>query len=253
MDFKILHYNVLANSLSDGFPYVDPSHLSWKSRKKKIIKSVCDQKADVVCLVEVDEEHKNMFNTVYPKYFSFYSKKRSIDNKDGCLVLVNLNKFEVLDYSSFRLKDSRSQIAVLLKLKNIKTNYTFYLVSTHLKAKPGFEQIRLEQCSVIMDKIGDNDCIFLGDFNDVPNSLCYNFITKKHKFIDVYDNDKRIYTTCKKRDKLVCRVIDYIFYRSNKMKPQNEIQAPLLSSLPAVGLPSKEHPSDHVLLGVTFN
>ena len=70
--------------------------------------------------------------------------------------------------------------------------------------------------------------------------------------MDIYSNGDRKYTTYKKREKVVCRVIDYIFYRSKILKQLTTIDAPALDTLPEIGLPSKEYPSDHVLIGTVF-
>lgn len=250
--FKLIHWNALANSLSDGFPHVDKSLVTWEHRKQLIIDNVMKQKADIVCLVEIDEEHQDIFDDLMPDYTRYYLKKMSDDNQEGCLILVNQKRFTILYQFALQLKEGRSQVAIVMKLRDINTGYVFSLVSTHLKAKPGFEEIRLDQCKAIIDIIKDDECIFCGDFNDVPDSLFYNYLTKECGFKDVYQDTERMYTTCKKREELVCRVIDYIFIRSKKLNAAKTIEAPDLNTLPEIGLPSEGYPSDHVLIGTNL-
>jgi mRNA deadenylase 3'-5' endonuclease subunit Ccr4 len=250
--FKIIHWNALADSLSDGFPHVDKSLVTWQHRKPLIINNVMKEMADIICLVEIDEKHQDIFDELMPDYTRYYVKKNSDDNQEGCMVLINTKRFNVLNQSSIQMLDKRSQIAIIMKLQDVSNGYIFNLVSTHLKAKPGFEETRLEQCKSIMDVIQDEDCVFCGDFNDVPDSLFYNYLTKECGFKDVYQNTDREYTTCKKRAELVCRVIDYIFIRSKQLDSTKTIDAPNLKELPEIGLPSEKYPSDHVLIGANL-
>jgi mRNA deadenylase 3'-5' endonuclease subunit Ccr4 len=251
-NFKIIHWNTLADSLSDGFPYINKTYLTWEHRKDLIIKRIKQENADIICLVEIDEKDRSILDELCMNYWYNYVKKNSVDNDEGCLVLVN-KRFDILTKYSIILKKGRSQIAIIMKLRDTYNGYTFKLVSTHLKAKPGWEETRLKQCKAIMDMIGQEDCILTGDYNDIPGSLFYQYLTKECGLIDTYKNEERVYTTFKKRETVVCRVIDYIFYRSKTIEPILTIAAPDLKSLPDIGLPTEIHPSDHVLIGAIFD
>lgn len=251
MNFKVIHWNTLADSLSDGFPHVQKEYLTWEHRRARILDRIKQENADIICLVEIDEKDRFLLDGLYPRYSHQYMKKDSSENDEGCLVLVS-ERFTIVKKYALILKKGRSQIAIIMELLDTATDYRFNLISTHLKAKPGWEDTRLQQCKAIMDVLKDNDCILTGDFNDVPGSLCYNYLTRECGFTDAYASSDRLYTTFKKRETVVCRVIDYIFYRSKTIKPINTINAPELHTLAEIGLPDKVHPSDHVLLGVVF-
>ncbi len=251
--FKIIHWNALADSLSDGFPFVSKTYLEWGYRKDLIIEKVMKENADIICLVEIDQKHQTIFDGILPNYRQIYVKKDSDDNQEGCMILINTARFEILDITPCKLLEGRSQIAIIMKLIDRYGEHVFNLVSTHLKAKPGFENIRLSQCQTIIQHLDNSiDTIFVGDFNDIPGSLCYDYLTRDCKFMDTYINRGQEYTTFKKREKVVCRVIDYIFYKSDRLKVDSIVDAPRLEDIPEIGLPSEKHPSDHVLLGVTF-
>jgi len=252
---KIIHWNVLANSLSEHFPNVPSEFLTWNYRKELIIQKVVELQADIICLVEIDEIHQNIFTNILTKYAQYYYKKVSADNYDGCLTLVNCEKYQILTEKCIQLMEDRSQIAVICKLQDLHTGYIFTVISTHLKAKPGFETVRLDQCKKIIQHIDyTDDCILVGDFNDIPGSLCYNYLVNECKFVDSYADlyTKDAFTTFKKRDKVVCRIIDYIFYRSHTLQPVLRLEYLDKKDLPEIGLPSHTHPSDHVIIGTVF-
>lgn len=263
MSFKIIHWNILADSLSDGFPYVDSKYLQWNYRLPLILNQLLAAKADILNLVEVDSDHASIFKTAFSGYYGFYAKKTSpdvrpkeltpSDNKEGVLMLINLKRFQILSAESFSLNGAkngeiRSQVAVLIKLKDLETKKSMSIVGTHLKAKPGFEETRLQQMKIILKFIKKEKAIILGDLNDVPESLVCKFLLKKG-FVDAYQDQKRDFTTSKKREKLVTRVIDYIFYRFYKLKVEEVVATP---AVPVIGYPSKDQPSDHILIGATF-
>jgi len=249
--FKVVHWNVLADSLSDGFPYVNPKYLKWQYRLNLILKQLQKTNADIINLVEVDFDCVHYFKSAFPDYFYSYAKKNSSDNKEGVLMLINLKKFKVLETNTLNLLKDRSQVAEIIKIKDRKTENVFNLVGTHLKAKPGFEKSRLKQVETILNFIGNENAIFMADLNDVVGSECYKCLVN-HDFRDVYKDKDLKYTTSKKRAKLVTRVIDYIMYRNEQLKVIAVEKVPQLVTLPLIGLPSKDIPSDHVMIGATF-
>jgi len=105
--------------------------------------------------------------------------------------------------------------------------------------------------------------IIAGDFNEIPtNPVCQYFAEGHFKEIlnipkhplqlensyNHYDNTKVApYTTFKKRDKEVCRTIDYIWYTSDKLHVTHLLEIPLIEELKN-RLPCSEYPSDHLAL-----
>ena len=54
-DFKLLTFNVLADSLCRPawFPYASPEALAWPARSRRIQQLVREHDADVICLQEI--------------------------------------------------------------------------------------------------------------------------------------------------------------------------------------------------------
>eukprot|EP01125_Pyxidicula_operculata_P007606 TRINITY_DN2584_c0_g1_i2.p2 TRINITY_DN2584_c0_g1~~TRINITY_DN2584_c0_g1_i2.p2 ORF type:complete len:113 (-),score=33.15 TRINITY_DN2584_c0_g1_i2:81-419(-) len=91
--------------------------------------------------------------------------------------------------------------------------------------------------------------IVCGDFNDTPDSLVCTEFSKKLK--SAYSNDDKHWTTWKKRDAVVKRTIDYIFYDDKKLEPTHLLSIPKDSDVPN-NLPAPYYPSDHISIGAVF-
>ena len=52
--FRVMQFNTLADELSDAFPFVDSSYLTWDYRKNAILEEIKRNSADIVALEEVD-------------------------------------------------------------------------------------------------------------------------------------------------------------------------------------------------------
>jgi len=133
-------------------------------------------------------------------------------------------------------------------------NLGVFVAATHLKAKPEFEEQRKQQVQLLIQEFpafinGKKWPTFiLGDFNDIPQSAPIKFM--QEHYTSAYDNtDKGYWTTWKKREDEVKRIIDYIFYD------------PKLSTLEAVlpppdsptHLPDTFYPSDHLAICAKFS
>ena len=80
-----------------------------------------------------------------------------------------------------------SQIYVIGTFKVKENGRKLKIVTTHLKAKAGFEQIREMQARQLSREMRNLDNVIItGDFNDVPDSGAIQAM-KKFKFVDVTD------------------------------------------------------------------
>ena len=91
------------------------------------------------------------------------------------------------------------------------------MVCTHLKAKKGWEQLRkceADQCAALFADSSELTLV-CGDFNDVPDSLCYQSMTPAYKslFALALDGSEPEFTTYKYRESvgMTKRTIDYIW------------------------------------------
>jgi len=168
-------------------------------------------------------------------------------------------------------------IITKLKVKPQESHHKSLDISvsvTHLKAKQGFEDLRLSQGAILLQNIENylkpNETlpvIVAGDFNDNPNSFVYNlFSTGKAKsshqkeFHSPYQlkssyktyDDKGIepYTTYKKREVEIVLTIDYIWY-SPQLVSTKCLEIPTLETF-VHRLPCAEYPSDHLMIMAEF-
>lgn len=82
----ILQYNILAGSLGQcrHFTFSRPEFLDWNLRRERILRTVLDVDADVVCLEELDDYwtffgpvmRKHGFESVYGKRSSLFAQGR---------------------------------------------------------------------------------------------------------------------------------------------------------------------------------
>jgi len=299
MDYKnclcLMQWNTLSRSeffcSNKSFPFVDEKYLNWSYRKELFITIFDKIIPDIICLQEVDEYDE--FKTTIlsqQKYESIYYKKN--DGIQGIAIFFNKQKFNLLTHRSVNLpKDdlgnSSNQFFVVLFLLEKVSNKTICLISTHLKAKAEFENIRLSQIKFLLNYIDHNQeflellskhsiagIIFCGDLNAEPTYSCINYIRsfkfENNQYIigrefksanNFWDKDKEDYTevtTFKIRDTVYYRVIDYIFYTDSIMfdstTPTFKLSDPkfINTDFRMTGMPCEWFPSDHYYLTMKF-
>jgi len=170
-----------------------------------------------------------------------------------------------------KLSPESSQIVMYSTFKSLTWPFNnVTIASTHLKAKPGFEDIRVSQVQKLLKNIPSgffpvhshgpsHHVIITGDFNDTPDSMAVETIRlapglemmdARDQYEDVLAAD--YYTTYKKRETVVKRVIDYIFFSSLRLTCTGVLDAPPLSEVPDM-LPAHNYPSDHIALCASFS
>ena len=265
---SISQFNVLANNLceSGGFN-TNPEFLKWDYRRNLLGMILLENTFDIMCFEEVDELPLNEIKSVlvplgydYAWKQKFYSKPN--EPNDGTAVFWNkklfkLGKEKILQYSYN--SQPTTQFAMMLCLQSISTDsFSVCVVATHLKAKPGFEDIRKIQSEQLISELKNFNSnnyaeIICGDFNDTPDSPACHIMKQNYK--SAYDSElvnpiNDMWTTCKKRKELVKRTIDYIFYDNTKI---NCIKILDIPQDPNIILPNGDYPSDHLLIGAVFS
>lgn len=255
------------NTLADRFCGKDQNFtklssqdvLDWKKRKNLITSTLLEMNADIVCLQEVDKFDE--LNVVMKQhgYEGIFRPKQIAKEElkdgqdvDGCCIFFKMSKYILYEHRIFFYK-SQSQIALFATFGNKMTGKSFIIVTTHLKSKPGYEDIRLAEVEQLLhDKwIGHNNIntsFIVGDFNDVPYSPCHSKVVQLYN--DAYFGVDQHFTTCKTRETTIKRTIDYIFYKKSKAKLIAILKAP--TDVPKYGYPNEKMPSDHIPLMATF-
>lgn len=257
MKIKVLHWNILAKSLVDGFDGVNAEHLTWNYRLPLVVNKIKKFSPDIFALQEVELDQYADLKKEFPDYLGVYTQKvgeiersdcnakddnQIRDDNHGCATFVNSKNFIIHKGGWEKLEGSQIFSYVIL---SSKLNYEPFLFGAcHLKAKPGFESIRKEQVEDIyfcVNELQYYQHIIVGDFNDTPYSECVEIM--RNKGYDMYHPE---FTTHKSRNnQVVKRVIDYIFYKGITIGEKYETQ-------PKELLPNKDFPSDHVPLVAEF-
>ena len=260
---RVAQFNVLAHDLceSGGFD-ADPEILKWDYRRTLFNEILTAYPFDIMCFEEVDElPLKEIKSILVPSmYDHLWTEKfhtNPNDPRDGTAIFWNktIFKLEKSQILRFYTRDSIpcTQAALMLRLTSNQL-FSVCIVATHLKAKPGFEEIRKNQVVQLMNEIKHFNTnnypeLICGDFNDTPDSLACIEMNKKYR--SAYQPETlpsmNLWTTCKKRKELVKRTIDYIFY-DNRFKCLQVLDIPQNDVI----LPASFYPSDHSLIGAVL-
>ena len=242
MALKILTWNILADCCAKqdakGFPYVPEEYLLWAYRLPLIVKIIQQEDPDIFCLQEVDKFDD--LQNAFPNHEGFYRQSSAHGLAIFARKTFKVSEIILVNYSG------SSQGALGLICQTI-SGHLIAIFTTHLKAKEEFSNTRLEQVQHLIRNIPENiPTVICGDFNEELNGQACQLMTKN--FTTAITD---VITTCKKRDQLYTRQIDYIFYRNFfNRRSKTEI---LSVEIPDIGLPSKDHPSDHIPLIITIN
>ncbi len=273
---QIYQWNVLAQSLADetGFPHVNPQYLTWSHRWSliKVRLGVIVKNNGILVMEEVDPEMYKCFNEFFDAndYNCDWVSKNMPDKnqRDGTLIAWPTEYYDTKYHNgtAHALGDHSTQNAFRIDFVCKTTQQNFVVCGVHLKAKPPFAKKRAKQIKICLDLFESHENVLLvGDFNDTPDSECVKKcieagFTSAYGIdevgidevgIDEVGIDKYTPTTAKIRKNLVIRCIDYIWFRGpcwNKVKSVRELEQ--MSEFVPNYLPHKNHPSDHLMLGM---
>ena len=255
---KIISYNILADSLADSFPNVDPELLQWSVRSRRILEQLRTlAPIDVICLVECD--HYDFFKReLESEYEGVFEQKRSEQKKDGTAIFWCKKTISLVEQlPTLRLLSDQSQTATILRFQHKETEKQFIFIGTHLKSdefikssllKTAARITRKEEIESLFRSLPSNEnenTIIVGDFNDEPDSpVCQLMIDQG--FTSLYPLSTP-FTTFKKRVDMVKHMIDYIWF-GPAFTAGSYDPLPEEKDLPEQGLPSAEFPSDHLMI-----
>ena len=190
-----MSYNVLSQTLMESdsnlFEKCDPSHLTWEARFSKIFTHINNESPDILCLQEVDVNHRNLFTNILSKsgYYEIFKKKTGVTIIDGCAIYVNSDAFEqpqVTEVEFYQPKVSlleHNHVGIIVRLRPYSMpNTRLVVANTHLLYDPRKAVIRLAQLRLFLAEIdrvsyefngqnsGHMPIILTGDFNSHPYS-----------------------------------------------------------------------------------
>lgn len=200
---RLLSFNILAQCLLDTYPFLYKTHdkraLSWKIRRQLLLREILGAQANVICLQEMQEDHLEEFLVPFRDLgYNYIYKKRTNDKRDGLLFLYRADQFVLLDYAKVELYQSgielltRDNVGIIAKLAvKDSPDIQFVIATTHLLYNPKRNDVRLGQTQLLLAEIEriaflENTLtgakylptILAGDFNLVPYSGVYEFLTE---------------------------------------------------------------------------
>uniref|UniRef100_A0A8C1U879 Angel homolog 1 (Drosophila) n=1 Tax=Cyprinus carpio TaxID=7962 RepID=A0A8C1U879_CYPCA len=203
-DFSIMSYNILAQDLLEANPqlytHCPEEVLVWDQRLRTILKELQIWEPDIICLQEAQEDH--FLEQIYPVltdmgYTCIY-KRRTGTKTDGCAVCYHSDRFTQLSINLLEFRQSdcelldRDNVGIVLLLQpTAGQNEAFSpicVANTHLLFNPRRGDVKLAQLAIVFAEIDIMikkcrsegrrcEVVLCGDFNAVPNSPLWNFIT----------------------------------------------------------------------------
>uniref|UniRef100_A0AAV1UI35 Endonuclease/exonuclease/phosphatase domain-containing protein n=1 Tax=Peronospora matthiolae TaxID=2874970 RepID=A0AAV1UI35_9STRA len=292
----VMTYNVLAQCYvrSSFFPYCKPSELRWKTRSKRlesVFASSLPVMPDVICLQEVDNYSEFWAGALNKLGYEGQFIKKTRNKQDGVAVFWNAEKLKVrnsmivsldvpvgdetdIDRELLSRTSSRGSVGAVVHFEHVETQLEFVVATTHLYWDPMQADVKLLQSRRMLRAIttfastldASTPIIFSGDFNSLPDSKVYDFITGHNDFDSAYsqydvDGEPKftnVNGSAETSDgKQVARFIgtlDYIFYRSSRMQPVALMEIMSIEDASReVALPSTISPSDHIPLLCEFH
>ncbi|RLN94672.1 hypothetical protein BBJ28_00022050 [Nothophytophthora sp. Chile5] len=208
----VMTYNVLAQCYirSSFFPYCKPSVLRWKNRSKQL---------------EVDQYNEFWVGMMAGLGYNGYERHRMRSypwpSQRLCVLAPSRGA-------------ERGSVGVVAHFQHLETPLEFVVTTTHLFWDPAQEDVKLLQTRRMLLAVdaftsamnASTPTIFAGDFNSLPDSKVYQFITDNKHFRSAYvryDHDGEpaftnvngaTETEDKKQVPSFVGTLDYIFYRS---------------------------------------
>ncbi|XP_008124042.2 protein angel homolog 2 isoform X3 [Anolis carolinensis] len=201
-DFTVMSYNILSQDLLEDnshlYKHCQHHLLTWNYRFPNILAEIKKLNADVLCLQEVQEDQYG--TQIKPSlealgYHCEY-KMRTGRKPDGCATCFKTSKFSLVSSSPVEFfrrniplldRDNVGLVLLLQPRFYCKTGATICVANTHLLYNPRRGDIKLTQLAMILAEIANlairedgRFCplVFCGDFNSVPHSPLYNFLTE---------------------------------------------------------------------------
>jgi mRNA deadenylase 3'-5' endonuclease subunit Ccr4 len=170
---RLLTWNLLAPLYASAskYPRSDPSYLDWSYRKPRILQTILDSEADIICLQEVQIDLWEDF--CMPGYTAI-SQNMTDQHPVGCAVLIRSNQnWKVV------ATESRSRALIVVLEDQAQEQQRLYLAVVHLEAGYEKEETRWNQMKSLLKRVhrhvGKNDdsnpaIVLAGDFNTCTRS-----------------------------------------------------------------------------------
>lgn len=222
---RVMSYNLLAQSLVTlTSPRCPRYALAWKHRRENIITEICQYRPAIVCVQELDQSHFEGFARDLEKAIgtrALYKKRTGSEKKDGLAIfwdpkvchLVDANDVEFYNYGGDATLDRHNvaQIVTFELVGDASERKRVVVGNTHILFNPKRGDIKLRQIEVLCSEIEKArklasssvvsavaaeatavpvGVLMMGDFNTVPGSALYHFISSGE--LECKDLDRRL-------------------------------------------------------------
>lgn len=251
--------------------------MAWSNRKHCSLQEILNYNPDIISLQEVDHfsdfylpqlQELGYEGIFLPKEDSPCLKFADNSGPDGCAFFVDKERFILEESQEITLLDQEdkptNQVALLVKLFDKKEKKGLCCVVTHLKAKPGFKDLRAAQGKSILKSLTNfvetenPEVLICGDFNAEPSEPVYSVLEEgndSYSFQSAYKTASQSepnFTTFKVRPNgEVKHTIDYVWHSSN-LQVTGYLETPDEDDIGSDGLPCMSYPSDHLSLIFDF-
>jgi len=283
---KLVSYNILAQDLllEHLFLYVGipQEFLTWRRRQQNLLRELMKLNPDILCLQEMQFDHLaplvqglRMGNG---KKLAYVYKKKTGHRTDGCAIVYDSSKFELLDQQAVELHDqevallNRENVALFAKFRFKKEpgeQKEFVVATTHLLYNPKRSDVRCAQVGRMLEQLTsfstDTPIILTGDFNSQPDSSPIELLVGKEGDVEPAANpaplrfevlDPGEGTASTYQDDWI--TVDYILRSlgsrsKHKLLPISVYSLPSINCCSRVGqIPNHYLGSDHYALGAIF-
>eukprot|EP00128_Syssomonas_multiformis_P018138 Colp12_sorted_trinity150504_noHs@24978 len=225
-------YNVLSSKYATQqmYAYCPTWALEWEYRKGQILNEIVTNAADLICLQEVEGEQFEKFflpelrRRQYDGVFKPKSRARTMGELercrvDGCAIfykttrytLVNSHLIEFSQLSTLKCEGAedmlnrvmpKDNIAIACHLESKTSRNPVVLANVHVHWDPEYKDVKLIQTTMLLEEIQKfmnghrlfkTPLIVCGDFNSLPNSGVYEFMSTGKVGRSHSDFDSRSY------------------------------------------------------------
>ncbi|XP_016998755.2 protein angel [Drosophila takahashii] len=281
--FKLVSYNILAQDLllEHLFLYVGipQEFLTWRRRQQNLLRELIKLNPDILCLQEMQFDHLaplvqglRMGNG---KKLAYVYKKKTGHRTDGCAIIYDSSKFELLDQRAVELHDqevallNRENVALFARFRFKKEpdqQKEFVVATTHLLYNPKRSDVRCAQVGRILEELSsfstDTPIILTGDFNSQPDSSPLELLMGEEESaansgalqFEIFDPGEGTASTYQDDWITVDYILRSLGTRSrHKLLPIGVYSLPSINRCSRVGqIPNHYLGSDHYALGAMF-
>ncbi|XP_020799232.1 protein angel [Drosophila serrata] len=284
--FKLVSYNILAQDLLlehlHLYQNIQKEFLTWRRRQQNLQRELIRLNPDILCLQEIQFDHLAPFiqglRVGSGRRLAYVYKKKTGHRTDGCAIVYDSDKFQLLDQQAVELHDpdvallNREMVALFAKFrfKDYPEPKEFAVATTHLLYNPKRSDVRCAQVSRALRELNtftadETPAVLTGDFNseifaapmklligeEGKSEVCKETEMLRFNLIDPGEGTVSTY-----QDNWI--TVDYILRsldakRKHKLLPISVYSLPTIQTCFRVGqIPNHYLGSDHYAMGVIF-